>query len=202
MELRADEPPALGEVMVELCFDSQENGRETTGALVDTVAVPIAPSASLQATPELALSSSFLEADAAVQTLALDAGTLRVTLQASCLNDYLAARGEGALDALVKGYFGQDTENPTELDAQVAYRRSWNRALNEAFAAAAILYADGTEDDLAALFENGQSFFSPALVETLESAGIYSFEAALKRPVSLPTVRAIRILDVEIPLNK
>ncbi|HCE62219.1 MAG TPA: hypothetical protein DEQ85_04495, partial [Clostridiales bacterium] len=89
--------------MVELCFDSQENGREPTGALVDTVAVPIAPSASLQATPELTLSSSFLEADAAVQTLALDAGTLRVTLQASCLNDYLAARGEGALDALVKG---------------------------------------------------------------------------------------------------
>ena len=202
VELRADEPPALGEVMVELCFDSQENGRETTGALVDTVAVPIAPSASLQATPELTLSSSFLEADAAVQTLALDAGTLRVTLQASCLNDYLAARGEGALDALVKGYFGQDTENPTELDAQVAYRRSWNRALNEAFAAAAILYADGTEDDLAALFENEQSFFSPALVETLEPVGIYSFEAALNRPVSLPAVRAIRILDVEIPLNK
>lgn len=202
VELRADEPPALGEVMVELCFDSQENGRETTGALVDTVAVPIAPSASLQATPELTLSSSFLEADAAVQTLALDAGTLRVTLQASCLNDYLAARGEGALDALVKGYFGQDTEHPTELDAQVAYRRSWNRALNEAFTNAVILYTDGTEDDLAALFENEQSFFSPALVETLESAGIYSFEAALKRPVSLPAVRAIRVLDVEIPLNK
>ena len=121
VELRADEALAPGEVTVELCFDSQENGRETTGALVDTVAVPIAPSASLQATPELTLSSSFLEADAAVQTLALDAGTLRVTLQASCLNDYLAARGEGALDALVKGYFGQDTENPTELDAQVAY---------------------------------------------------------------------------------
>ena len=77
-----------------------------------------------------------------------------------------------------------------------------NPVLNEAFAAASILYADGTEDDLAALFENEQSFFSPALVETLESAGIYSFEAALKRPVSLPTVRAIRILDVEIPLNK
>lgn len=37
---------APGEVTVELCFDSQENGRETTGALVDTVAVPIAPSAS------------------------------------------------------------------------------------------------------------------------------------------------------------
>ena len=55
---------------------------------------------------------------------------------------------------------------------------------------------------IAALFENEQSFFSPALVETLESAGIYSFEAALKRPVSLPAVRAIRILDVEIPLNK
>ena len=68
VELRADEALAPGEVTVELCFDSQENGRETTGALVDTVAVPIAPSASLQATPELTLSSSFLEADAAVQT--------------------------------------------------------------------------------------------------------------------------------------
>lgn len=202
VELRADEALAPGEVTLELCFDSQENGRESAGVLVDTVCVPIAPSASLQASPELALSSSFLEADAAVQTLALDAGTLRVTLQAPCLNDYLAARGDGALDALVKGYFGQDMEHPTELDAQVAYRRSWNRALNEAFAAAAILYADGTEDNLAALFENEQSFFSPALVETLESAGIYSFEAALKHPVSLPTVRAIRVLDLEIPLSE
>ena len=36
----------------------------------------------------------------------------------------------------------------------------------------------------------------------VSAAGIYSFEAALKRPVSLPAVRAIRILDVEIPLNK
>ena len=202
VELHADEAFAPGEVTVELCFDSQENGRETAGALVDTVAVPIAPSASLQAAPELALSSSFLEADAAVQTLALDAGTLRVTLQAPCLNDYLAARGDGALDALVKGYFGQSAENPTEPDAQVAYRRSWNRALNEAFAAAVILYTDGTEEALTALFENEQSFFSPALVETLESAGIYSFEAALKRPVSLPAVRAIRVLDVEIPLRE
>ena len=202
IELRADEALSPGEITVELCFDSQENGRETAGALVDTVCVPIAPSASLQAAPELALSSDLLDASAAIQTLALDAGTLRVTLQASTLDTYLAARGEGALEALVRGYFGQDVENPTELDAQVAYRRSWNRALNEAFANAAILYTDGTEDALAALFENEQSFFSPALVETLESAGVYCFEAALKHPVSLPAVRAIRILDAEISLRE
>ena len=155
-------PLAPGEVTVELCFDSQENGRETTGALVDTVAVPIAPSASLQATPELTLSSSpSSEADAAVQTLALDAGTLRVTLQASCLNDYLAAREKARWTRWSKAISGRTRSTPTELDAQVAYRRSWNRALNEAFTNAVIFYTDGTEDDLAALFENEQSFSRP-----------------------------------------
>ena len=202
IELRADEALTPGEITVELCFDSQENGRETAGPVFSSLPLPVAPSVCLQAAPELELSSALLETAAAVQTLALDAGTLRVTLQAPALDAYLAARGDGALDALVRGYFGQDVESPTELDAQVAYRRSWNRALNEAFANAAILYTDGTEEALAALFENEQSFFSPALVETLESAGIYSFEAALKRPVSLPAVRAIRILDAEIPLNE
>ena len=115
------------------------------------------------------------------------------------MDSYLNARGDGALDTLVKGYFGQDTENPTELDAQVAYRRSWNGALNELFADAALEFADGTQTPLSALFENSACFFSASLSETRDELGLYTFEAALSTPVALADVQAIEIAGQEIP---
>ena len=121
VELYTYEALEPGEVTIELCFDSQENGHETAGEVFATVTVPVLPSEALQAAPELSVPSAFLEASAVIGSLTLDAGTLRLTLQAPTLDSYLNARGDGALDTLVKGYFGQDTENPTELDAQVAY---------------------------------------------------------------------------------
>ena len=157
------------------------------------------PSEALQAAPELSVPSDFLEASAVIGSLTLDAGTLRLTLQAPTLDSYLNARGDGALDTLVKGYFGQDTENPTELDAQVAYRRSWNGALNELFADAALEFADGTQTPLSALFENSACFFSASLSETRDELGLYTFEAALSTPVAFADVQAIEIAGQEIP---
>ena len=188
-----------GEVTIELCFDSQENGHETAGEVFATVTVPVLPSEALQAAPELSVPSDFLKASAVIGSLTLDAGTLRLTLQAPTLDSYLNARGDGALDTLVKGYFGQDTENPTELDAQVAYRRSWNGALNELFADAALEFADGTQTPLSALFENSACFFSASLSETRDELGLYTFEAALSTPVALADVQAIEIAGQEIP---
>ena len=200
VELYTYEAIEPGEVTIELCFDSQENGRETAGEVFATIAVPISPSEALQAEPELSVSSDFLEASAVMQTLTLDAGTLRVTLQAPALEQYLSKRADGALDALVRGYFGQDAENPTELDAQVAYRRSWNGALNELFKDAAIEFADGTQTPLSALFEDSACFFSVSLPETRDGLGLYTFEAALSTPVALEDVQAIKIAGQEILL--
>ena len=184
MELYTYEALEPGEVTIELCFDSQENGHETAGEVFATVTVPVLPSEALQAAPELSVPSDFLKASAVIGSLTLDAGTLRLTLQAPTLDSYLNARGDGALDTLVKGYFGQDTENPTELDAQVVYRRSWNGALNELFADAALEFADGTQTPLSALFENSACFFSASLSETRDELGLYTFEAPLnaRRP--------------------
>ena len=86
------------------------------------------------------------------------------------------------------------------LDAQVAYRRSWNQAANELFTDAVLCFADGTEQSLSALFQNQACFFSPALETTQEDAGIYAFEAALSSPVSLESVRAIEISGQEVLL--
>ena len=199
VELYTYEALEPGEVTIELCFDSQENGHETAGEVFATVTVPVLPSEALQAAPELSVPSAFLEASAVIGSLTLDAGTLRLTLQAPTLDSYLNARGDGALDTLVKGYFGQDTENPTELDAQVAYRRSWNGALNELFADAALEFADGTQTPLSALFENSACFFSASLSETRDELGLYTFEAALSTPVALADVQAIEIAGQEIP---
>ena len=194
VELYTYEALEPGEVTIELCFDSQENGHETAGEVFATVTVPVLPSEALQAAPELSVPSDFLKASAVIGSLTLDAGTLRLTL-----DSYLNARGDGALDTLVKGYFGQDTENPTELDAQVAYQRSWNGALNELFADAALEFADGTQTPLSALFENSACFFSASLSETRDELGLYTFEAALSTPVALADVQAIEIAGQEIP---
>lgn len=198
VELYTYEALEPGEVTIELCFDSQENGHETAGEVFATVTVPVLPSEALQAAPELSVPSDFLKASAVIGSLTLDAGTLRLTLQAPTLDSYLNARGDGALDTLVKGYFGQDTENPTELDAQVAYRRSWNGVLNELFADAALEFADGTQTPLSALFENSACFFSASLSETRDELGLYTFEAALSTPVALADVQAIEIAGQEI----
>lgn len=189
-----------GEVTIELCFDSQENGHETAGEVFATVTVPVLPSEALQAAPELSVPSDFLKASAVMQTLALDAGTLRVTLQAPALETYLSKRADGALELLVQDYFGQNMENPTQLDAQVAYRRSWNSALNELFEDAAIQFTDGTQTPLSALFENSACFFSVSLPETRDELGLYTFEAALASPISLQDVTAIEIAGQEILL--
>ncbi len=189
-----------GEVTIELCFDSQENGHEAAGEVFATVTVPVLPSEALQAAPELSVPSDFLKASAVMQTLALDAGTLRVTLQAPALETYLSKRADGALELLVQDYFGQDMENPTQLDAQVAYRRSWNSALNELFEDAAVQFTDGTQTPLSALFENSACFFSVSLPETRDELGLYTFEAALISPVALEDVAAIEIAGQKILL--
>ena len=198
VELYTDEAPEADEITIELCFDSQENGRETAGEVFASVCVPVSPSEALQAEPDLSVPSAFLEASAVMQTLALDAGTLRVTLQAPALDVYLSERGEGALESLVKGYFGPATEDPTELDAQVAYRRSWNGALNELFETASVEFADGTQTPLTALFQNSACFFSVSLAETRDELGLYAFEAALSSPIALQDVQAVKVAGQEI----
>ncbi len=208
IELDADEDITAGEIAVELCFDSLEDspgaaeqGLITAGPVFAAFTIPVSPSDALSAAPELAVSSAFLGERAILQELSLDAGTLHLAIQAQTLDTYLSARGDGALDTLVNGYFGTDSDAPDMLDAQVAYRRSWNQAANELFTDARLVFSDGTEQPLSDLFQNQACFFSPALEITREDAGIYAFEAALSSPVSLETVQGIKISGQEIPLN-
>lgn len=208
IELDADEDITAGEIAVELCFDSLEDspgaaeqGLITAGPVFAAFTLPVSPSDAMSAAPELAVSSAFLGERAILQELSLDAGTLHLAIQAPTLDTYLSARGDGALDTLVNGYFGTDSDAPDMLDAQVAYRRSWNQAANELFTDARLVFSDGTEQPLSDLFQNQACFFSPALEITREDAGIYAFEAALSSPVSLETVQGIKISGQEIPLN-
>lgn len=207
IELAADEDFASGEIAVELCFDTLEDGTDaaekglvTTGPVFAAFTIPVSPSDALTAAPELPVSSGILGESAVLKEITLDAGTLYLTMQAPTLEAYLSARGGDALDTLVNGYFGADSGTPDMLDAQVAYRRSWNQTANELFTDAVLCFADGTEQSLSALFQNQACFFSPALETTQEGAGIYAFEAALSSPVSLESVRAIKVSGQEILL--
>jgi len=206
VELNADEELPSGEISVELCFDILEDGPDaaqtgatTAGPVFAVFQLPVSPSKALSAAPELAVSSDFLEETAVLQELSLDAGTLHVTLQAPALDAYLAARGDGSLEALVNGYFGE-SEAPDLLDAQVAYRRSWNSAVNELFADAQLVFSDGTKQPLSEVFQNEACAFSPELDSMREDAGVFAFAAELSSPVSLESVCAIELAGQEILL--
>ena len=208
VELNADEELPSGEISVELCFDILEDGPDaaqtgatTAGPVFAVFQLPISPSKALSAAPELAVSSDFLEETAVLQELSLDAGTLHVTLQAPALDAYLAARGDGSLETLVNGYFGE-SEAPDLLDAQVAYRRSWNQAANEFFAGAQLVLSNGTKQPLSEVFQNEACAFSPALDSTREDAGVFAFEAELSSPVSLESVCAIELAGQTISLSQ
>ena len=208
VELNADEELPSGEISVELCFDILEDGPDaaqtgatTAGPVFAVFQLPVSPSKALSAAPELAVSSDFLEETAVLQELSLDAGTLHVTLQAPALDAYLAARGDGSLETLVNGYFGE-SEAPDILDAQVAYRRSWNSAVNELFADAQLVFSDGTKQPLSEVFQNEACAFSPALDSTREDAGVFAFEAELSSPVSLESVCAIELAGQTISLSQ
>lgn len=206
VELNADEELPSGEISVELCFDILEDGPDaaqtgatTAGPVFAVFQLPVSPSKALSAAPELAVSSDFLEETAVLQELSLDAGTLHVTLQAPALDAYLAARGDGSLETLVNGYFGE-SEAPDLLDAQVAYRRSWNSAVNELFADAQLVLSNGTKQPLSEVIQNEACAFSPALDSTREDAGVFAFAAELSSPVSLESVCAIELAGQEILL--
>ena len=206
VELNADEELPSGEISVELCFDILEDGPNaaqtgatTAGPVFAVFQLPVSPSKALSAAPELAVSSDFLEETAVLQELSLDAGTLHVTLQAPALDAYLAARGDGSLETLVNGYFGE-SEAPDLLDAQVAYRRSWNSAVNELFADAQLVLSNGTKQPLSEVIQNEACAFSPALDSTREDAGVFAFAAELSSPVSLESVCAIELAGQEILL--
>lgn len=206
VELNADEPLSSGEISVELCFDTLEDGPDaaktgatTAGPVFAAFTLPVSPSKALSAAPGLDISSDFLGESAVLQELSLDAGTLHVALQTPTLEAYLAARGEGSLEALVNGYFGE-SETPDLLDAQVAYRRSWNQTANELFADAKLVFSDGTKKPLSGLFQNEACAFSPALENTLEDAGVFAFETELSSPVSLESIYAIEFAGQELLL--
>ena len=209
IELDADEDFTAEEITVELCFDTLEDGPDTAekglttaGPVFAVFPIPISPSEALSAAPEISVPSEALGESAALKEITLDAGTLHLTMQAPTLAAYLSAGGDGALDTLVKGYFGTDSGTPDMLDAQVAYRRSWNQAANALFTDAKLLFADGTEQALSSLFRDQACFFSPALESTQEEAGVYAFEAALSSPISLEHVRAVEISGQEILLTQ
>lgn len=204
VELNADEALPSGEISVELCFDTLEDspdaaetGLTTTGPVFAAFSLPVSPSKALSAAPGLAVLSDFLGESAVLRELSLDAGTLHVTLQTPTLEAYLSARGEGSLEALVNGYFGE-SDAPDLLDAQVAYRRSWNQAANDFFADAQLVFSGGTKKPLSALFRNEVCPFSPEIDATQEDAGVYCFAAELSSPAALEDVLAMEVAGQEV----
>ena len=110
-----------------------------------SMTVPVTMSEELVFQPEAALENSFVDAKGTVAQVTVYASYISFQLNLERFNDWCSRNGEDAWFRMGDAYWGYYDEAAgearrteyTELDAQVAYRRSWEVALND------LLSADG-----------------------------------------------------------
>ena len=104
-----------------------------------SLTVPFTLSEELVFQPEADLSNSFVDAKGTVAQVTVYASYISVLMNLEPFDDWCSRTGDDAWFRMGDALWGSDDEalgeerrtEYTELDAQVAYRRSWERALRE-----------------------------------------------------------------------
>lgn len=104
-----------------------------------SMTVPVTMSEELVFQPETALENPFVDAQGTVAQVTVYASYISFQLNLERFNDWCSRTGEDAWFRMGDAYWGYYDEAAgearrteyTELDAQVAYRRSWSRTLSE-----------------------------------------------------------------------
>lgn len=108
-----------------------------------SMTVPVTMSEELVFQPEAALENSFVDAQGTVAQVTVYASYLSIQATIESFHDWCSRNGEDAWFRMGDAYWGYYDEAAgearkteyTELDAQVAYRRSWEVALRELLSA-------------------------------------------------------------------
>ena len=174
----------ITELTVSVSYFAQSDGKTDT-VTYGTMTVPVTMSESAAFPMETVLENSYVDAQGIVAQVTIYAGYLSVQIKAEPFAEWCSRNGENAWSKLGKAYWGdcdkaEGEEDCTEQDAQVAYQRSWEVALNDIFSADSYLtMRDGSkislsdlqmisaEDDLEA-GEYTEEFELPAAVELAE----------------------------------
>ena len=105
-----------------------------------SMTVPFTMSEELVFQPEAALDNSFVDAQGTVAQVTVYASYISIQAAVEPFNDWCSRNGEEAWNKIGSAYWGYydetaGEENYTEMDALVAYRRSWEVALNDLLSA-------------------------------------------------------------------
>ena len=192
-----DAPPEALEIT--LYFDREEGGNPVAGSAFGTLTIPVTPSGSLTAACALSLGNTILNVSGTLIQIELEAGSVRVTLDAPALDDYLAPLGENAETALVQRYltyFGADANVTADrMDAEVYYRRSWDNAAKALMQSAVLTLADGTQTALSTLFSS-ESWGPDADCDV--NTGRLVFTGRTDAPLELAAVQSLTIGETTV----
>ena len=105
-----------------------------------SMTVPFTMSEDLVFQPEAALENSFVDAQGTVAEVTVYASYISIQAAVEPFNDWCSRTGDDAWFRMGDAYWGYydeaaGEENYTEMDALVAYRRSWEVALNDLLSA-------------------------------------------------------------------
>ena len=159
-----------------------------------SMTIPVTMSEELVFQPETALENSFVDAQGTVTQVTAYASYISIQAEVESFGDWCSRNGEDAWNRIGSAYWGyydeaagqeRNTEY-TELDAQVAYRRSWEVALNDLLSADSYL----TLQDGSVIFLSDLQMISGE--DDLET-GDYIEDFQLPAAVSLAEVESLTL---------
>ena len=156
-----------------------------------SMTIPVTMSEELVFQPETALENSFVDAQGTVTQVTAYASYISIQAEVESFGDWCSRNGEDAWNRIGSAYWGYydetaGEENYTEIDAQVAYRRSWEVALNDLLSADSYL----TLQDGSVIFLSDLQMISGE--DDLET-GDYIEDFQLTAAVSLAEVESLTL---------
>ena len=189
-ELEGDVFSQTDAFTVGITWENYESDDNIDYRYFGTVTIPITPAEEVHIPINIPYSNDYLDTETAVLTdIAISANHITCNVDYQSFDDYCAEHGEDAWQLIGDAYWGyyrkangtyhaDDTYN--ELDAQVAYHRSWSASFNSVLEDAVLTLSDGTEISLDKLQPITADSYTP-----------YFFE--LPTPVSLAQVKSVTI---------
>lgn len=172
------------------CFYQSNGQADVTN--YGSMTVPVTMSEKLVFQPEAALENAFVDAQGTMAKATVYAGYLSIQTAVEPFGDWCSRNGDDAWFRMGDAYWGCYDEAAgeerrteyTELDAQVAYRRSWEAALDDLLSADSCLtLRDGSRIPLSDL----QIISAEGDAET----GEYTEDFSLTAPVDLSEVESL-----------
>lgn len=202
----------ISEVTLDVLWESQQN-QEVDRKYYGAVRIPITESETRETTVDISLSNQFLPKISGTMTAVhVNAGYVTVILERPSFNEVCAALGDDAyfiIGDAYWNYWNRRNGDPldtafTDLDADVAYRRSWNVTLEEFLSDAVLIMKDGTSiviSQQSSKYSGWSALSAVSDSEYLVDQTTFTSTFAFYGPIELSEVKSIIIAGTEYPVE-